>query len=150
MQRRFPERFEGLVLFGALALPVAAHQFVTGLSGVTGEQSDHFVRRMVIVQRRNQGLNDSDGAVEGAAIAPGFQRMGGGGVPMAKLGGFILVQAGVNAQLCFLERRRKIKIGRRVVHGIAAEDDQEVHVAGVQIIDEVAKRFELVNRAHFD
>ena len=58
VQRSFPEGFEGLALLRPLALPVIVNEIVTGLSGIAREQRDDLVRRVAVVQRRDQRLDE--------------------------------------------------------------------------------------------
>ena len=71
MQRLAPELLE--VRARVLLLPVGANEIVAGRVGLTGEQRDEFDGALAVVKRRNQRLNDADGAVVGARVAPGFE-----------------------------------------------------------------------------
>ncbi len=96
MQRLAPELLE--VSIGVLLLPVGADKIVSRCVGLAREQSDEFQRALAVVERRNQRLDDADGAIVGASIAPGFEFMRCIHVPLAEFGGFVLIEAVVNAQ----------------------------------------------------
>ena len=66
-----PELLE--VRAGVLLLPVGADEIVSGGVGLAGEQRDEFDRALAVIERRDQRLDDADGAVVGAGIAPGFE-----------------------------------------------------------------------------
>ena len=58
-------------------------------------------------------------------------------VPMAELCCFVLVGAGMNAQgnLAVLQGIGKSQVGRGIVDGIHAHDDQQVYFAGSHVGD---------------
>ena len=89
------------------------------------------MRALAAVERRNQRLNDADRSVVGASIAPGFEFVRLIDVPLAKFGGFVLIKAEMHAQRNFtvLQGVGKVEIGRRIVSGIAAENDEQIHFA---------------------
>ena len=66
-----------------LALPVFLDQIVSRFVGLSGQRRDHFVRGLAAVERRDQRLDEADGSVEAADIAPGFQIMRFRNVPDA-------------------------------------------------------------------
>ena len=117
-----------------------------------GEQRDEFHRALAVVKRRDQRLDDADGAVVGAGIAPGFEFVRLVHVPVAEFGGFVLIEPVVNAQrdLIALERVGEVEIGGRVVGGIAAEDHQQIDFARAHVGDEVLDRLGLVDRVGVD
>ena len=63
VQRRFPYGFESLVLFRPLALPIALNDIVSGPARIASDERKDFVRRMIVVQRRDQRLHDAGRAV---------------------------------------------------------------------------------------
>src|SRR5579862_3945478 len=101
---------------------------------------------MTIVQRSDEGLNDADRAVESPGVAPRFQIVRSGRVPVAKLSSLILMGSGMNAHPGLLHGRGEVEVGKRVVDWIATKDDKKVDMAGIQIIYEVAQRFDLIDR----
>ena len=76
--------------------------------------------------------------------------MRGRNVPVAKLGGFVVVEPGMNASRRLLKRCGEIQIRGCVVYGIAAENDQQFNLPRVQIVDQILERRELVHRIDFD
>ncbi len=50
----------------------------------------------------------------------------------------------------FVQRRDKIHIGWRVVHRIAAENQQRVHLTCVHVGDKLAERIDVIHGARFD
>ena len=130
--------------------PVLAHDVVAGtLAAAFGERRQDFVRRLAAVERRDERLNDRDGAVVGPHVAPHLEVVRLGDVPLALLGGLVFVQTDVGAQPHLGERVAELQIGRRRVDGVAAEDQQEVDGAGVHLADELAQRRELIARTRF-
>ena len=90
----------------------------------------------------------SEGSVEGAAVAPLFQIMGAVDVPVNVIVGLVLIQAVLYAQRNLVHRIGEAEVRRRVVHRIAAHDDQHVHLAGVHVADEFFQRGRLNLRLH--
>ena len=52
----------------------------------------------------------------------------------------------MSAVLDLAHRVRELEVDRRGVYRVAAEDDQQVHLAGVHIGDQIGERLELVDR----
>ncbi len=126
-------------------MPVIAYQSVAGLAFVARKKGDQFVRGTAFVKRRDERLNDADGTVIGSCIAPGFKVVRGWAVPLAKLGSFVVVQAGMDAHFRFDDRVGKVEIGRRVVRGVRTEDKQTFDFSRIQIVQQIAQRFRLVD-----
>ena len=137
---------------GVLLLPVGADEIVSGGVGLAGEQRDEFQRALAVIERSDQRLDDADGSVVGAGIAPGFEFVRRVDVPLAEFGGFVLIEAVVHAQrnLAVLQRVGEVQIGGRIVGRIAAEDDQQIDFAGVHVGDEIFDRFGLIDRIRID
>ena len=57
------------------------------------------MRALVLIERFDQRLHDGDCTVEGARIAPGFEVMSFGNMPMTEFGGLVFVLAEMYAQL---------------------------------------------------
>ena len=70
-------------------------------------------------------------------------------LPVAQLRRLVVVQAQMRAKLHLAHRARKGEIDGRRVHWIAADDDEQIHLAGVHVGDEIADRRELVDRLGF-
>ena len=94
VQRLTPERVE--IGAGVLFLPVGLNEIVSGCGGVSGEDGDDFVGALAVVERLDQRLNDADGAVVGAGIAPGFEIVSFGNVPLAEFAGLVAMGAEIN------------------------------------------------------
>src|SRR5258708_17820778 len=120
MQRLTPELLE--VSAGVLFLPVGANEIISGRIGLTREQSDKFQRTLSVVERRDQRLDNADGAIVGAHIAPGLELMSRADVPLAEFRGFVLIEAMMDAKrnLAALERGGKGQVSERFVRRIAA------------------------------
>ncbi len=77
---------------------------------------------MRVIERSNQRLNDGDGAIEAARISPGFEVMRFRHVPLAIVGGLIEMRVQMNGVSDFAQLGGEIEIVRRVVNGIAADN----------------------------
>ena len=137
VQRFPPEGVE--VGAGMLLLPVGLHDFVSAGIGLPGEHRHQFVRALAVVERRDQRLHDAHRAVIGAGVAPGFEIVRLVHVPLAEFGGLVLVKPEMHAErnAWTLERVGEAKVGGRIVGGIAAQDDQHVHLGGAHVGDQV-------------
>ncbi len=124
---------------------------MAGFSRVSGKDCYYFIRGVAIVERLDERLNHAYRAIERARIAPGFQEMRGGDVPVAQLRGFVVIEAGMHARFNFQQRGAEIEIHWRVVDGIvAAEHEEQVHFAGVDVVYQVAQRFHFVYGIRFE
>ena len=56
----------------------------------------------------------------------------------------------MNAEQRLVQSLGEPEIGRRGVHRVAADDDEDVDLAGVHVGDEIPKRVELIGRFRFD
>src|SRR5580692_11307257 len=115
MQRLAPELLE--ICPGVLLLPVGADEIVSSRVGLAGEQRDEFQRALAVVEWSDQRLDDADGSVISAGVAPCFEFMSRADVPLAEFGGFVLVETVVDAQRdpAALQRIGEIEIGGCVV-----------------------------------
>ena len=113
--------------------PVSLHNVVGGAFRLPRQHGQHFVRGLTRVERRDQRLHDGDRAIVRPAIAPRLQVMRRGQMPVAKLAGLVLLQAQVDAQRGLLQAVPEPQLDGRVVRGIAAQDQQQIHRAGIQI-----------------
>ena len=104
------------------------------------------MRGPAFVKRRDQWLHDRHRAVVRARVAPRFQVMRGRNVPVTNVGSFVVVETEVRAQLNFIQPVQiQPEINRRVVSRIAAQDDQRINAAGVDVVDEFAQRLSLID-----
>ena len=85
--------------------------------------------RPALVERLDQRLHDRGRAVEGAGVAPRFQVVGLGQMPVALPRRFVLVEAQMDAQRHLLHVLGEAQVGRRGEDRIAAEDHQHLDLA---------------------
>jgi hypothetical protein len=71
------------------------------------------VRGLSFVERRDQRLHDRDRAVVGASVAPGLERVSRRNVPVAELGGLVVVEGPVDAQADLGEVLPELEVGGR-------------------------------------
>ena len=125
---------EALGIIYLLLLPVA-----WSLSYTLERQK--LVHRSALIQGRDQRLNDARGAVERAGIAPALQLVRQRQMPVTVERRLSVVQTQMRAEPHLLKPVGKAQIGRRVVHRIAAEDQQRVDRPGVVIAAQRGERF---------
>ncbi len=94
----------------------ASHDFQTGAA---------------TVQCGNGRLHNSVGAIIRPDVAPAFQEMGLGHVPLAEPTGLIAVETQVNGSGDFCQSIDELHVIRRSVNRIAAQNDQRVNCAGL-------------------
>ena len=145
MQRLSPELFE--VRTGVLLLPVGADEIVTCGVGLAVEQGDKFERALAVIKGCDQRLDDASRAVIGAGVAPSFELVRRVHMPLAEFGGFVLIQAVMDAQgnVTVLKSVGEVEIGGRVVDRVAPENDEQVNFTGTHVIDQIFERFGLVD-----
>ena len=148
VHRAAPPRFE----IGARMRPgpvcaqdIAAVQFL-----LAGEHLQDLEGRAAVVQGLDEGLLQGDGSIEGARVAPRLQVVRLRQTPLAELRGFVVVEAEVDAQARLADAVAHAQIDRRVEHRIAADDQEQVHRAGVQIFHQVLQGRQLVGRVGLD
>src|ERR1700722_20709839 len=73
-------------------------------------------------------------------------------MPLAKFGSLVLIKAEMDAHgnVRVLERVRETQVGRRVITGVPAHDEQHVHLAGAHVGDEIFDRLGLIDRIGID
>ena len=99
------------------------------------------------VERRDQRLNDRHGAVVGAHVAPGFEIVRLGNMPVAQSAEVSsLYRRQLDGEVRLDEQTREVQIRRRVVHRIATDDDQQLNGIGRHIARQLAQRFGVVRR----
>ncbi len=150
VQRLAPESVE--IGAGVLFLPVLLNQIVSGETRLAGENRDDFVRGLAAIQRLDQRLNDAHCAVIGAGIAPRFEIVRFGNVPLAKFGGLVAMRTETNLQADGIrfQRGSKFEFGRRVISRIAAENQQQVNLARAHVIDERLERLAAIDGIGID
>ena len=108
------------------------------------------MRRLAVVQRGDQGLNDRSGAVEGPGIAPGFEEVSLGNVPGADLGGLVHVQAKPDRERDLLDGLGEFEVDRRRVNRIPAKDQERLDLTGLHVLDQLGQRRQVVDRVGLD
>src|SRR5262249_51950779 len=108
-----------------LRFPVILNEVVLRCGGLAKQERNQLCRSSSVVKRRNQRLHDADGSVVSARVAPGLEIVRLVDVPLAELGGFVVVEPKVYADrsVAVLERVAEAEVGRRVVNRVPAEDD---------------------------
>ena len=150
VQRLAPEGVK--VSASVLLLPVCLDEIASCEAGLSSQDGDDFMGALAAVERLNQRLNDADRAVVGAGIAPGFEIVRFGNVPLAKLGGLVAMRAEKHFQIDGIrfQRRSEFEFGGRVVNRVAAENQQQIDFAGAHVFDERMQRFVSVDRIGVD
>src|SRR5690606_2799641 len=69
-------------------------------------------------------------------VAPAFQFVQRGDMPMAELGGFVRIQAPIDAQRHPAQDPFDLEVGRCGVCRIAAEYDERLHSAGENVVQQ--------------
>ena len=70
------------------------------------------------------------------SVAPALERVRGGQVPVAALGGLVEVEAVVDAERHLVERLGELQVGRSGVDRVRAEDDEHLDRARLHLADE--------------
>ena len=143
-----PPGFEIAAL--VLRRPIAFDDVVSARFRRVEEHLQHLVSGAAVVERLDERLLDGDRAIESARVAPAFQIVRLRQMPLADLGGLVLVEAQVRADACFLESIRQAQFHRRVEDRVSSQNQQQVHGARIQIADQVLERSHMVHRAGFD
>src|SRR5690242_20725396 len=86
MDRLAPPVLEVVALL--LCRPVSPDDFVRG-GGIAGQSRKKIVRRIAVVQRQDERLQDCRGAIEGSRITPGLKCVRFGNYPVAEVGGLV-------------------------------------------------------------
>ena len=87
-------------------------------------------------ERRDERLLDGDRAVDGAEIAPGLKLVGARRMPEARLARLVGVQGEVHGRAERAELFAELEVGRSVVDGVAAQDEQRADRALADVVDE--------------
>src|SRR5215472_3045333 len=98
-----------------MPLPIAAYKLVPGKLALPGNGGQEFMRRLAVVKRRNEGLNNGGCPIVSASIAPGFQVMRLGDVPVADRRGFVFVVAKMKPRVDLQNILAKVQIRGRVI-----------------------------------
>src|SRR4029079_8094088 len=87
---------------GERARPVILDDRAATAIRLRAERRENFDGGVPIVKRRNERLNDGDGAVERSRVAPAFQRMRVGYVPLAQKSRLVGVEPVVDREIDLL------------------------------------------------
>ena len=116
------------------APPVLANDFQTRQIGLTQQHGQQLVSRLSLVERGDQGLLDRHRSVKRLEVAPRFEAMGFGNMPLAELGRLIVIQAEVDAKLDLvaLQQPCEPEVRRGIVDRVSSQNDQRVDQSGVR------------------
>ena len=103
----------------------------------TQNAGNHFQFRQATEQRFDQGLNRHQGSIRSAGITPGFEEMRLRQIPAFGRERFVFVITQANHLAHFFNGFFPFQISRSVVGGIATQNHQRLHVAGVHVPDEI-------------
>ena len=135
-----------------LLLPVGADEIVSFHVGNSRQRGNEFVGGLAVIERRNQWLDDRDGAIISARVTPSFEVVRFVHMPVTVFGGLVPIEAVMNAQrdVRALECIFEAEVGGCIVGGVAAHDDEHVDFAGAHVGNEIAQRFCLIDRVRVD
>jgi hypothetical protein len=123
---------------------VLADDVIAGPLGVE-DRGHHFVRRLAVVERRDQRLYDAHRPIVGANVAPGFQEVGFRDVPVTLGRRLVFVEAHVRLHADLVERFGELQVDRRAVDRVGADDQQELDRPGVHLAHKLAQRRALID-----
>src|ERR1700743_1144431 len=105
-----PSFFE--VISRVVVIPKLADDIIIGAAGRTEDDIQNFVCAFSCGQGNDQWLYDGGRAIKGAGIAPGFQEMAFGNVPVTKLSRFVLMRTEMRTPAGLGNFMREVKIRR--------------------------------------
>src|SRR5664280_1864444 len=105
-----------------LLLPVCPEQVEPFRGRLPERRREHLERRLPAVERLEERLEDRDGAVESARIAPGFELVRLVHVPRAVLARLVVVEPEARAESDLLQPLDEAEVRWSVERGVAAED----------------------------
>ena len=95
------------------------------------------MRRLAAIKRGDQRLGNRCGPVKGARVAPGFEVMGFGQMPMAQARRLVLIKAQVTPERHTLKALAKAEIGWGGEYRITAKDDENLHFVRIDRIRQI-------------
>ena len=107
-------------------VPEPADDVVSRSLWTVAEGRHQFVRGLPAVERRDERLDDRRRAVMSARVAPRFEEVRLGNVPVAQCRCLVFVQAEVHAQRHPPHRPGEVEVGRSGVHRIPGDDDEQL------------------------
>ena len=128
-----------------MRLPVCFYDVQVGLLEIlTHEQLHDLLHTAAVVKRLDQRLNDRDRPVVRTGIAPRFEIMLFGDMPMAKFPGFVQMISETNTERNLVHTLLvQFQVDRRVVNRIAAEYHEHFHPIGIDVGYKLAELFDL-------
>src|SRR5208282_5716241 len=128
-----PANIDGSVKMSGSFGPEGAHGIVGGHSGLVAEGGQDVMGRTSVIERRDQRLNNGRGAVVSASIAPRFQVMRFGNMPVAIGGSLVEVRAKVNSSGNALELGNEIEVVFFFDNTATTENEQQIDFACIHI-----------------
>ena len=147
VERPPPRRLE---VAGHPGLPGRAHELVARLLRLVGEGREEFVGGLAAVERRDQRLHDRRGAVERERVAPGFQEVRLGDVPLTLFGGLVVLEREMHPPDDLRQSRPETDVGGRVEDRVSPQDQERSDLAGREVGDERAEGVEPDLGSRFD
>ncbi len=151
-RERFARRFRNLPAAESneRACPIVLHDLERPASGLAGEGGQHLVRRVSVVQRRDQRLHQRDRPVVGTRVTPALERVRVGDVPVAQGRGFVLIQPVIDHEADLRQAFAELEVRGRREDRVVAHDHQELHLARVHGGCEFRQRRVVVDRLWLD
>ena len=109
-----------------------------------------FVRRVRVVERRDERLHQRHRPVVRARIAPGFERVRVGDVPVREFGRLVLIEAVVDHDADLREPFPELDVRRRREHRVVAEDHEQLDLSGLHRGRQLRERGVLADRLRLD
>jgi hypothetical protein len=125
-----------LEIAGGVRSPGLAHQHVRIGAEIALEQTDQLVRRTRVVEWPDQGLHDAGAAVDGAQVAPGFERVRHRQPPLATPRRLVVGETKMSAERRLADQFTELERARRGIGGIAVHNNECVNAPGAEIVGE--------------
>ncbi|MFC6746787.1 hypothetical protein ACFQFG_20710 [Methylobacterium persicinum] len=124
----------------AVAAPLRLEQ-AEGIGALVrpGEKGEHLLRRAAVVERRYRRLDQPHRPVRGAHVAPGFEGVGQGQVPVGVGAGLVVVEPRMDLERHALHPLGEVEGAGRLVDRVGPQHDQRLHLAPVHRPGEVGE-----------
>ena len=132
-----------------MILPCLPDDVQGRFTALTGQYSEQVMRRFSVEQRLYQGLDYRNRAIVGATIAPGFQKVSLGNMPVAGAGGLVSHKAELSSEFDVGKRPGEIEVGGGVVDRVSPDDQKKIYLPGLHVRNEGTQRFSLIDRLDF-
>ena len=120
-------------------------------AGCARERREHLVRRVRVVERRDERLHQRHRAVVGARVAPAFRADACRGCSSARDSRrLVLIEAVVDDQADLAEPLGELDVSRRGEHRVVAEDDEQLDLTGLHRRRQLGERGVLADRLRLD